>query len=126
MLQNKSILIVEDENIIALDIKNRVKLMGYNIAGVLPSGEEAVAKIKDLRPDLILMDIFLKGKITGIEAAVKIHASYNIPIIYITSYNDEYTLKQVSRSSHSGYLVKPFNENELKIKISDALVAAHS
>ena len=119
-MEIKKIMVVEDENIIALDIKNRLKSLGYNVAAVVPSGEEAIRIIKEVNPDLVLMDIVLRGDIDGVQAAESISRDYNIPVIFLTSYSDESTLKLAHRISPYGYLIKPFNENELKVKIEKA------
>ncbi|MFO7448411.1 MAG: response regulator [Ignavibacteriaceae bacterium] len=116
----KKILVVEDENIIALDIKSRLKNLGYYVAAVVPSGEEAIKVIEEVNPDLVLMDIALRGKINGLQAAESITRNYNIPVIFVTSFSDDNTLKLAHEVSPYGYLIKPFNEKELKIKIDNA------
>jgi CheY-like chemotaxis protein len=113
----KSIMVVEDENIIALDIKNRLKKLGYNITSVVPSGEEAVRLAGKEKPDLVLMDIVLRGNLDGVKAAQLISKQTRIPIIFLSSFSDEDTLRQAYQVSHHGYLIKPFSERELKSKI---------
>jgi CheY-like chemotaxis protein len=115
----KSIMVVEDENIIALDIKNRLRLLGYNITAVVSNGEEAIRIAHELKPDLVLMDIVLRGTLDGVETAEKIIQDTNIPIIFLSSFSDEDTLRKAGQISHYGYLIKPFNESELKIKIDE-------
>jgi CheY-like chemotaxis protein len=110
----KNILVVEDENIIALDIKNRLKRLGFNIKAVVPSGEEAIRLASSMKPDLVLMDIVLRGNIDGVEAAEIISKENNIPIVFLSSFSDKDTIKQAFRISPHGYLIKPFNEEELK------------
>ena len=120
-LNTKSIMVVEDENIIALDLKKRVLALGYNIYAVVPTGEEAIEKVDAVEPDLILMDIFLRGSIDGVEAAREISKRHRVPIIYITAYSDEITMTKIHQSSAFGYIYKPFSENELRNKIEKAL-----
>lgn len=118
---NNKILIVEDERVIALDIKNRLKKMGYNITNVVSTGEEALWEAKNNEPDVILMDILLSGKLDGINTAEKINRLKNIPIIYLTSYSDEYTIKRAKKTRYFGYILKPFNEVELSLKLKQAI-----
>jgi CheY-like chemotaxis protein len=113
----KSIMVVEDENIIALDIKNRLGRLGYNIVAVVPSGEEAVKIAGKIKPDLVLMDIVLRGSMNGVETAERIVEETNIPIIFLSSFSDKDTLSKADKVTHYGYLIKPFNERELINKI---------
>jgi two-component system, response regulator PdtaR len=113
----QKILIVEDENIIALDIKTRLRRMGYKILSVVHSGEKAVDMVKQQEPDLILMDVVLRGKLNGIEAAEKISSIKTIPIIFITAYSDAETITKILKITPYGYLIKPFDERELDRKI---------
>lgn len=121
MVDIKSIMIVEDENIIALDIKNRLRALGYFIPAVVPSGEEAVVEAEKVKPDLVLMDIMLRGKMDGITAAKSILEDNNIPVIFLTSFSDEKTLRLAHEASPYGYLIKPLNEKELKQKLEMVL-----
>lgn len=113
------IIVVEDESIIALDIKSRLKRLGYNIPAVASTGEEAVKLAEEIRPDLVLMDILLKGNLNGIEAAKIISNEICIPVIFLSSFSDNNTVEEARRASPYGYLIKPFNENELKKKIDN-------
>ncbi len=108
------ILIVEDESIVALDIMDKLERLGYNVLAIVSSGEEAVEKVAKIQPDLILMDIVLKGKIDGIEAARRIQESFNIPIIYLTAHSDEQTLKRAKITRPFGYIIKPFTDKDLQ------------
>lgn len=117
----KRILIVEDETIIARDIQGKLESLGYEAAAIVSSGEEAIAKAGELRPDLVLMDIVIKGDIDGIEAARQIKDNYNIPVVYITAYADEKTLGRAMITDPFGYLIKPFEERELHSTIEMAL-----
>lgn len=115
------IMIVEDEWITAEDIKMSLESLGYTVTSVSSSGEEAIQNAEKGMPDLVLMDIVLKGEMDGIEAARQIRACYNIPIIYLTAYADENTLERASITEPFGYIVKPFVNEDLKISIEIAL-----
>jgi diguanylate cyclase (GGDEF)-like protein/PAS domain S-box-containing protein len=116
-----SILVVEDESIVALDIKQRLEAMGYQVVGILDSGEKAIHRTAELNPDLVLMDIKLKGKMDGIEAAEILRASLHLPIIFLTAFADEPTLQRARVTESFGYILKPFEERELSINIEMAL-----
>ena len=120
-MADKNILIVEDERIVAEDIKTSLKRLGYNVLAIVSSGKEAITKALELKPDLVLMDILLKGDLDGIEAANKIRSKSNIPVIYLTAHADEITLKRAKLSEPFGYIVKPFETKDLKIAIDMAL-----
>lgn len=115
------ILIVEDELITVLDLKNSLEMMGFEVVSAASSGEEAIKKAMKLKPDLVLMDIMLKGEKDGIEAAIEITATLNIPIIYLTAYSDNRTIEMVKLTKSYGFINKPFNYNELKEIIDNAL-----
>ncbi|MGA1875124.1 MAG: response regulator [bacterium] len=115
------ILIVEDEAIEALDLQQRLTSLGYPAPEIVFSGEEALKKAEEIRPDLVLMDIMLSGEIDGVTAAEKIKAQFDIPIIYLTAYADEDTLQRAKITEPYGYIVKPFKERELHIMIDVAL-----
>ena len=117
----KKILIVEDEIIIAEGLQRKLKSMGYDIIGIASSGEEAIKKIKENNPDLILMDIVIHGMMDGIETAAQIHSLFDIPVVYLTAYADEKTLQRAKITEPFGYLIKPFKERELQITIEIAL-----
>ena len=115
------ILIVEDEGIEALDLEHRLTSMGYAVLDIVATGEEAVSKAEEMRPELILMDIMLQGEIDGVTAADQIRARGDIPVIFLTAYADEKTLARAKVTEPYGYLVKPFQERELHIAIDMAL-----
>ena len=115
------ILIVEDVNIVAKDIEKRLKSLGYKTVGIALSGEMAIELSEKKRPDLVLMDIYLKGNMDGIQAADKIRATQNIPIIYLTAYADESTLQRAKITQPYGYILKPFEKRELHSTIEMAL-----
>lgn len=115
------ILVVEDESIVALDIERGLKRIGYDIAGVADNGCDAIRLVTEKSPQLVLMDIQLKGDIDGIETAQKIHSQFNIPVIFLTAYADEPTLQRAKLTEPFGYLLKPFEETELRTAIEVAL-----
>ena len=114
------ILIVEDEVIIAKDIEHTLKRDGYDVTGHATSGEKAIELIKETSPDLILMDIKLKGEMDGIETTEIIKNQFDLPVIYLTSYKDEQTLLRAKVTEPYGYIIKPFDRKELKIFIDIA------
>jgi PAS domain S-box-containing protein len=120
-MSDAKILIVEDEGIAALDIQQRLISLGYTASDIVSTGEEAVKKVEETSPDLVLMDIMLPGEIDGVTAAEQIHASFDTPIIYLTAYTDEATLQRAKVTEPYGYIVKPFQERELHIAIDMAL-----
>ncbi len=120
-MSKTKILIVEDESIVAKDIQHSLKKLGYAVAGICSTGEEAIKSAEELKPDLILMDIMLKGGMSGIDAAGRIRDKYNIPIIYLTAYADESTLSKAKVSEPYGYIIKPFKEIDLHTSIEMAI-----
>ncbi|MCK4654546.1 MAG: response regulator [Candidatus Cloacimonetes bacterium] len=120
-MDRKRILIVEDEKIVAEDIKRTLVNYHYEVCSMLSYGEEAVLKAKELLPDLILMDIMLEGEMDGIEAAEKIYKEFGIPVIFLTAYANEKILKKAAQSSPFGYLIKPLEDRELRASIEMAL-----
>lgn len=115
------ILIVEDEGLIARDIENMVNNAGYEVCGVASSGEESIEMANRTQPDLILMDIILRGKMDGVEAAEKIRERHNIPVIYLTAHTDENTLQRAKLTEPLGYTLKPVEHKELMTVIEMAL-----
>lgn len=113
--------IVEDEWIVAYDIKNSLTTMGYAVTAIVDSGEDAVLRAAEDVPDLVLMDIVLRGAMDGIEAASEIRARYRIPVIFLTANADEGMLDRAKRTEPMGYLIKPFIDRELKSTIEMAL-----
>lgn len=116
-----NILIVEDESIVAKDIQHSLKKLGYNVLGICSTGEDAINSAKDLKPDLVLMDIMLKGEMNGVEAAAQIREENNIPVIFLTAYADENTLNKAKVSEPFGYIIKPFKEIDLHTSIEMAI-----
>ena len=114
------VLVVEDEHLVALDIQTRLARMGY-VAHVAYSGEEAIAKAHAMRFDVVLMDVKLKGPVDGIEAAREIRAAMDVPVVYVTAYADSQTLERARSTEPYGYLLKPFQERELRAVIEMTL-----
>jgi CheY-like chemotaxis protein len=121
---NEKILVVEDEGVVLLHIKRTLESLGYIVAGMATSGEDAIMKAMSDRPDLVLMDIILKGEVDGIDAAEKIRSLFHIPVIYLTAHADEATLQRAKITEPFGYIVKPFRDRDLHIAIQFALYKA--
>jgi diguanylate cyclase (GGDEF)-like protein/PAS domain S-box-containing protein len=115
------VMVVEDSSIVALDIQRCLNHLGYTVCAVVPSGEEAILKVAESHPELILMDIMLKGEMDGIEAAEHIFSKYQIPVIFLTAYSDEKTLSRAKLTKPFGYLIKPFEDRVLHTTIELAL-----
>lgn len=116
-----NILIVKDEMIIAMEIAAIIRKMGHAVVGTAMKGEAAISLAEMQHPDLVLMDIFLKGMMDGITAAEIIFNSYNIPVIYLTANSDLNTLERAMKTKPFGYLTKPVNSQELHTAIERAL-----
>jgi len=116
-----SILVVEDERIVALDLKAILKRLGYTLAGITASGADAVELCDALRPDLVLMDIFLKGDMDGVDAACVIQSECDTPVIFLTSHTDQVTLQRAKRTAPYGYVLKPVDENWLRTAVEVAI-----
>ncbi|MCP4131486.1 MAG: PAS domain S-box protein [bacterium] len=121
-MQKTKILIVEDEALIALNLKSILETKGYKIAEIVSSGEKAIAFVEKNPTDLILMDIVLYGELNGTTAYTKIKEKYDIPLIYLTAHSDEETIRQIKATGPYGYIQKPVNEVELHSTIEIALV----
>ena len=115
------ILIVEDEKILAMGLKKKLAKLGYSVTGLASSGAEAIESVKEVQPDLILMDIVLKGAMDGIEAAKFIVNLYDVPIIYLTAYADEEILARAEKTCPYGYILKPYKDSELNANIKMAI-----
>ena len=115
------ILVVEDEHIVAMGIKKMVKSLGYTVTGVASSGEDAISKAESTFPDVVLMDIMLKGDMDGVEAAGEIRERFDIPVVYLTAYSDNKILERAKKTEPFGYIVKPFDEKDLHSSIEIAL-----
>lgn len=116
-----NVLVVEDESIVSKDIQHSLKKLGYNVVGSSATGEKAIDLALELKPDIVLMDIMLKGELTGIEAAEQIKAKLNIPVVYLTAYADEATLEKAKVTEPYGYIIKPFKEIDIHTSIEMAI-----
>jgi signal transduction histidine kinase/DNA-binding NarL/FixJ family response regulator len=115
------ILVVEDERIVGLDIKRTLERLGYTVPAIVTSGERAIHQATESRPDLVLMDIRLKGAMDGVEAAAQIQAQLDVPVVFLTAYADDATLSRAGAIAPFGYLLKPFEERVLHTTIEMAL-----
>lgn len=115
------IMVVEDETIVALDLQNRLTKLGYQVPAVLSTGEEAITKVPQVAPDVVLMDIMLAGEIDGIKAATEIYQQFDIPVIFLTAYADNRTLQAAKLTEPYGYVLKPFEERELHTTVEMGL-----
>ena len=121
-MAKERIMVVEDEGVVALQIKEALQGLGYEVPVVALSGEEAVARILETEPDLVLMDIHLKGGLSGIEAAQRIRHRIDVPVVYLTAYSDEETLDDAQLTEPYGYVLKPFEEKGLHAVIQMSLL----
>jgi DNA-binding LytR/AlgR family response regulator len=112
-MENAKILIVEDEIIIAADISMMLNKLGYDVTGIIPRGEDALKSIEATRPDLVLMDVALKGKMNGIETALSILETYQIPLIFLTANADDDTYNQAKAAQPYAFMSKPFRQADL-------------
>lgn len=119
-----SVAIVEDEGIVAMDIRKSLQQLGYNVSFIADSGEIALAKLKEYNVDLVLLDIVLKGKIDGIETAEIITQRMNIPVIFLTAFEDESTKERTKDIKIAGYLIKPFEDHHLQAVVENALASS--
>lgn len=115
------VLIVEDEHIVAMGIKRMLITLGYTVAGIASSGEDAIRKAESTLPDLVLMDIMLKGDINGIGAAEEIKSLFDIPIVYLSACSEHKIVEKAWKTNPSGYIVKPFDERDLQKSVDVAL-----
>jgi signal transduction histidine kinase len=115
------VMVVEDERIVALNLKQRLAKLGYDISTIATSGKQALEGIESNRPDIVLMDINIEGQIDGIETASRIPEDNHIPVVYLTAYSEEATLERARATKPYGFLLKPFSERELHATIEMAL-----
>ena len=114
-------LIVEDEALIAEELRERLSRLGFSVIATVDSADESVAIATRERPDLILMDIRLKGEKDGVEAAREIRQQVDLPIVYLTAYSDRVTVDRAKKSEHDGFILKPFHRSELQTTIQVAM-----
>ena len=109
----KTVLVVEDEPIVALNLQRRLRKLGYEVPHIANTGDEALKLIDKITPDIVLMDINIDGSMDGIETASRIPSKYNVPVVYLTAYSEDATLERARATKPYGYLIKPFSEREL-------------
>jgi CheY-like chemotaxis protein len=116
------ILVVEDEAILAAAIKRQLQKIGHRVVATADSGEDAIIQAEKFRPDLVLMDIKLAGDMDGIEAATEIFTRFQIPVVYLSAYGDEQTIRRAQADHSFGYLKKPFTTTDLQEIIEETLL----
>ncbi|HEX6805392.1 MAG TPA: response regulator [Terriglobales bacterium] len=114
-------LIIEDEALIAEELRGRLSGLGFEIIGTVDTAEEGIEIATRERPDLVLMDIRLRGEKDGIEACREIREEVDVPILYLTAYSDNQTVERAKQTDHDGFLLKPFHRHELQSTIAVAL-----
>ncbi|MBI5680046.1 MAG: response regulator [Methanobacterium sp.] len=107
------VLVVEDERVVAMDIVSRLENMGYEVPKPASTGKDAIKLALEVKPDIILMDIVIKGSIDGIEAAKRINNLFDIPIIFVTAYSDDEIIQRAKKTVPYGYIIKPFEDRDL-------------
>jgi len=120
-VQEKSVLIVEDEGVVALSIQAALTKMGYTVVGIAVTGAEALSLAREHKPDVILMDIHIRGDMDGIQTTEKLNEISDIPVIFLTAYADDETVKRALKTKSTSYLVKPYNPRELYSNIEFAI-----
>jgi CheY-like chemotaxis protein len=115
------IFLVEDESIISAVIRDKLERMGHTVCGTASTGEEAVKQVEETRPDLVIMDIMLKGDMDGIEAARRIHEHFDIPVIYLTAYDEKDTRERANATNPAAYIVKLLEDRDLRPAIERAV-----
>jgi len=115
------IMVVEDEAVIAIRLQERLTAMGYHVVGISYSGEEAMKQARSLRPDLVLMDIMIPGEMDGIAVAKWVKAELDIPVIFLTAFSEDKIIERAKQAKPYGYIVKPFQDRELKASVEIAL-----
>lgn len=115
------ILVVEDEAVMALDVRHRLGRLGYEVVGVAATGEQSLEMVEELEPDLVVMDIMLAGALDGVEAAARIRERYGTPVVFLTALSDPATLRRAGAAGPYGYVIKPFETRELHTALEVAL-----
>lgn len=120
-MEKVQILVVEDERLVALDLKMCLEGLGYTVPAVVYSGKDALKKVKEFMPDLVLMDIVLEDELNGIQVADRIRSRFDVPVVYVSAYVDEKRIREAKRTEPFGYILKPFDEKELRVVIEMSL-----
>ncbi len=122
-MNKKRIVVVEDEGIVAMDISKCLSSLGYEVVLISDSGEKTLKELENLQADLILMDVELKGNLNGLETTKIIKEKFSIPVVFLTAFEDDATLQKISSMSSDGFLVKPFEDEQLKQTVEGVLGA---
>jgi len=120
------VMIVEDEAVVALHLRQELTRLGYTVVAMATAGEQALRLVEEVFPDIILMDIHIQGEIDGIETARRIPRYLHIPVIFLTAYSEDVTLKRAGETHPYGYLIKPFLDRELHATIKMAMVRSRT
>jgi DNA-binding NarL/FixJ family response regulator len=120
------ILLVEDERLVAMSLKSQLSSLGYQVVGHAASGQEAIDRADELRPDLVLMDIHLEGDMDGVEAAAEIYKQFQLPVVYLTAFSSQDILDRAKITEPMGYILKPYEERELHVVIETAVYRHHA
>jgi PAS domain S-box-containing protein len=120
-MQEKTILIVEDEGVVALSMQEALKKLGYRVVAIAVTGNEAIALAMQHKPDVVLMDIHIKGDMDGIQTTEKLNEISDVPVIFLTAYADDETIQRAVKTRSHSYLVKPYNPRELYSNIEFAI-----
>jgi CheY-like chemotaxis protein len=123
-MANTKILVVEDESIIAMDVEMSLRNLGYEVTATVPSGEKAIRKVEQDKPDLVLMDIVLNGEMDGIQAAEQIRSRFRVPVVFLTAFADDKTLERAKITEPFGYITKPFQDTDLRVAVEIAIYKA--
>jgi CheY-like chemotaxis protein len=126
LITGTRVMIVEDEAVVALHLRQELSKLGYTVAGTATSGEQALKMIEEVFPDVVLMDIHIQGQVDGIETAARIPRYLHIPVIFLTAYSEDVTLRRAGETHPYGYLIKPFLDRELHATIKMALVRSRA
>lgn len=115
------ILIVEDEQVVAMDLEMQLLSFGYEISGIANTGQEALRLADATRPDLVLMDVHLRGALDGIATAQEVQGRWNLPVVFVTAFNNQEARKRAQALNPSGYLTKPYRPEQLRAIVAAAL-----
>ena len=120
-MKKQKVMVVEDESLVAADLKYSLITLGYNVSDVVACGEDAIECARYNKPDIVLMDIRLKGSLDGIDTARRIHEILNVPIIFMTAYSDSVTLERIKQVNPAGYVFKPLSDYDIQNILETAL-----
>jgi DNA-binding NarL/FixJ family response regulator len=115
------VLLVEDERLVAMSLQRQLQVLGYEVVGWTPSGSAAIERADALRPDVVLMDIYLEGDVDGISAAAEIQKQFQLPVIYLTAFSNREVLDRAKITEPAGYILKPYEDRELQVVIEMAV-----